>query len=298
MSAANLGSRAVRSGIGNGGIRKLTENLLGKITKPGGGLAKFLGIGLLRFGGFLVSEIISFLVVGITISFTSLWGFIVNELSFIWSFNWNKPDEELQKETKSELKSLAGQVGFLLGDALGYAVCGVLPGAKLHTFNEGLALHVFKELGDYALYDIAGNIAAVIQQGFITAGHIAFTYIYTNVRSLLRPSNEEFKKELIKKGITNEEQLKKAVESRNKPWTFAKAYEEKVGQIHNETVRDMVKQGVEGFTQSCIQAGYVIAGSFDSYLAQAKEANNGVLGLEEGVEIILGKKQTNHVSGH
>ena len=291
MQLDKLQSRIARLEIGNGGVRKMTNTAIAKFIGTGGGLKKFLGVGLLRFSGFLVGEVFNFLLAGITINFTSLWGLIVREVGFLWTFDWNKPDEKIWEEIKSEKKAVAGIAAYGVGNALGYAVCGVLPSATIYRFNDALALHIFETLGETALFDVAANVAITIQMASQVAAHAAFAYAFVNVRSLLKPENNELLTKLTSRGKMSKEEIKKALEERDKPWTFAKKFNEKVETIENKTVQELVKQGVQGFTQSCIQSGYVVAGGLDSFLASAKKANNGILGAEETVEILLKKKK-------
>lgn len=294
MELVEFGSRAVRTAVTPNGIREFTVSALGKKAEPGAGnIFSFLWNGALRFGGFLVNDVINILFGGISFSFTALWGLFVNAVGFIWNFDWNESDESLNKKIESGLESLAGQLGFTLGGILGHVFCGVLPTAVIFQFNEALALEIYERLGEQALGEVAGNLSVLIQQGAQLAGQALLTYAYTNIRSFIRGgSDEKFKKGLIAKGIIKKEDIDKALEQRNKPWSFAKEFNKLIDKIPNKTLKEMVQQGIQGAVQACIEDGYVIAGGLDHHLAAAHTANKHILGPEQTVSVQLHRNQS------
>lgn len=284
---SSLGSRAARAASVAGGVRRFAVGALS--SRVTGDVVSKLWNGFTRFGGFLVGRIISNLSQGLVFSFTALWGFVVSARQFLWNFNWNASDEELDASIKSAFNALGSSLGGTLGNALGWLACGALPGAVVMTFNEPLALHILKEVGEEALDEIAGNLSNLIRQTANSAVRAGFTYIYKNVRSLYRESSDTFRTRLYASGITNKETLDKAVADRNKPWSFASATEEAIESIPNEFLRNLVEEMAEEFSDSCIEAGYVVAGGIDSYLASARQAYGGILGVDRTVEILLNR---------
>lgn len=289
MVLDKLKSRVTRAPIG---IRQFTTKTALSLATPGSSKLKLFGLGLYGLGGFIVAETIQALLAGILLNFTSLWTGVVRSVNFLWNFNWNESDEDLNKLVESHLKSLAFHAGTALGQFIGYAVCGVLPTAQMYTFNESLALYVFKRFGEQAVNNLALELAVLIRLSFIIAVQASAAMIYVNIRHLMRPSNEEFRKQLIAKGITNQSQIDKAIEQRNKPWSFAKSFNESVSKIPNHFVQELVKGTALGVSMGCIHAGYIIAGALDSYIADNRIRADEELGLEETVEILLGKRTT------
>lgn len=294
MDLATLGSRVVRAAVTPGGIREFTVSALGKQAEEGTNLISFLWNGALRFGGFLISDVLHIVFGVLSFSWSLLWGLIVPTVGFLWNFNLGAPDEEEYKQIETGIESTLGQLGFVLGDLLGHVVCGVLPGTVIFTFNEGLALHIFETLGEQALSDVAGNVAGLIQQAGQAAGQALFTYAFTNIRSFFRGgSDEDFKNQLLERGVWKKEDIEKALKTRNKPWSFAKLFESTVNKIPNKILREMIKQGVQGLIQACVQDGYVIAGGVDSYIAMHKTANKGIFGSEETVVVQTSRATSN-----
>lgn len=285
---SSLNSRAARTASVAGGVRRFAVGALS--SQVTGNQISKLWNGFTRFGGFLVGRIISNLSQGLAFSFTALWGFIISTTQFIWNFNWNATDEELDASIKSAFNALGSSLGGALGNALGWLACGALPGAVVMTFNEPLALHVLKEVGEEALDEIAGNLSNLIRQTANSVVRAGFTYIYKNVRSLYRESSMEFRNKLFDSGVTNQETLNKAVADREKPWSFAKATEDAIESIPNEFLKNFTEELFEEFGDACIEAGYVVAGGIDSYLASARQAYGGILGVDRTVEILLNRE--------
>ena len=285
-----LASRSVRGAI----LRSagLTVRTIWKVVKSPvtwGGLARIWG-SFRRFGGFLIKRVGLINLAGAALTFTALWGDIVSLVQFIWNFNWNAKDEELDAAVKASAVALAGRFGGLVGQSLGYLVCGAVPNSLIFAFNEPLALYVLEELTDEAIDELAATISALINQTGAFVTRAAFTWIYKNIRSLVRESTPKFKQRLISAGVKNEEELQKAVTEREKPWSFALATEEFLEKtIPNDILRNGVEELLEEFAESCIEAGYVIAGRMDSFLAEARVASGGVLGPDRTVEILFNR---------
>jgi hypothetical protein len=287
MSLSSLRSRLVRAPIG---IRQFTtKTALGEIQ--GASPSKLLGLGLYGFGGFLIAQVIETLLQTLIFSFTNLWRDVVFSINYIWNFDWNQSDDTLYKQIDAQVKNLAYNAGTTFGNFIGYAVCGVLPAAKVYTFNESLALYIFRRLGTQALNNLSANLAFLIIHTFQVALTTAFSLAYVNIRHLVRPSDADFKNQLIAEGITNQDQINKAIEQRNKPWSFAKQFDQQVSKIPDDFgLRNFIKGTIQGATMGCVHAGYVIAGALDSYLADARLAYDRELGLDEQVDILFGKK--------
>ena len=155
----------------------------------GGGLLGTLWAGFSRFGGFLISGVISALNV-VAFSLSAMWGFCTSLFQFVWNFNWNATDAELDATIQASFNALGGTLGGTLGNALGYLACGAVPGALVAVFNEPLGLHILKEVSEAAVDDIASNLANLITQSSQLLVKSAVVFLYKNTRVLFRDSGD------------------------------------------------------------------------------------------------------------
>ncbi|MBD2001920.1 MULTISPECIES: hypothetical protein [Cyanophyceae] len=279
-------ARAVATGSSNG-VRRFAVSGMRDSEPDSGGLVQKLWNGFLRFGGSLLTKVWESLSVALSFSFTLLWSVIVSVSQYIWNFNWNVTEAQNNQQIQSLFTSLAGSAGTTLGNAVGWLACGAIPGMVIASFNEPLGLYVLKNVGEEAAEEIAANLANLIRQTAIQGSQVLLSWMYTQVRKFWRKEDSVFRQELMKTGKLKKEDIDKAIADRNKPWSFASASEEAIEAIPNETLRTFVENFFEEAADACIEAGYVVAGAVDSYMASAKVANQGLLGPERTVEILL-----------
>lgn len=288
LNLANFASRNVRKAIGNNGIRRFATNALEQKANDQTNIITKAWNGLSHFGGFLLSKV-GWQPPWVKFTLSTLWGWFTGGVQFVWNFNWNASDKELDQSVTSAFNALGGTLGGTIGSALGYLACGAVPGAVIFAFNEPMGAYVLKELGEEALDEMAGNVANLIRQtGNLLMRSVAVS-IYKNVRSLLRKPDSKVRQQLMSQGKLSPEQINKAIAARNKPWSFAIAFDDFVERIPNAFLRNFVEELVEEFADSCVEAGYVVANAMDSYLATQKLANDGFFGKEKTVEIILNR---------
>ncbi|TAG73301.1 MAG: hypothetical protein EAZ23_10865 [Oscillatoriales cyanobacterium] len=79
---------------------------------------------------------------------TKLWSWIVGGVQFIANFNWNISDESIDKQIEGLWDAFGGLLGSAVGRAIGWIGCGLVPAAAIMTFNEALATHLLKEVGE------------------------------------------------------------------------------------------------------------------------------------------------------
>ena len=277
INIANLASRVARTNISPSGIRRFAVNASMTQNPTGGGLPGKLWAGFSRFGGFLISGVIAALNV-VAFSLRAMWGFCVSLFQFVWNFNWNATDTELDDTIKASFNALGGTVGGTLGNALGYLACGAVPGALVAVFNEPLGLHILQEVSETAVDEIASNLANLITQSSQLLIKSAVVFLYKNTRVMFRDSGDMLRAKLVAEGKVNAADIEKAVATRNKPWSFSSAFQEKVESIPVPFIKNFVEEFVEEFSDSCIEAGYVVAGASDSFLAANQTATNAYNG--------------------
>lgn len=284
VKAVNLASRLIRKVTTNGKVRKYAPKAQSiNKDKKGNIISKIFGMAD-RFAGSILSGLWKALSVSISWSFSALWSGIVAATQFIYNFNWNTTDKELDETASKAFDPVFGQLGATLGNATGYLMCGALPGLAIMAFNEPMGLYILEEVGEEALEELVGNLAVLVRQTFNASVTAGFAYMYKNIRYLWRASDDDFKAKMKKQGM-KVENINKAIEERNKPWSIAKVVEDAVEAIPNKHLRAFAEEFLEEFGESCIEAGYVVAGSLDSYFAQQKLANASLFGVEKTVEV-------------
>jgi len=294
IQLGQLASRVTRKAIaGNSGIRRIAVS--GFASRSEGSLLGTVYNAIEKFGQSLMRLTIGFLGNVFQISFTNLWNLTVAGSFFISNFNWNATDAQLDELIRQAEIALAGARGALKGGTLGWLICGVAPTAAIAVFNEPLALYVLKNVGEEAAEEIAGYAANFIRLTLQKTVKSAFIEIFKNYRNILRPAALGIAQLLVNAGVLSQEVVDKANKNRNEPWTFAGALEETIDEIKDPIAQAEAEEFWEELGEACIEAGYVVAGSLDSYFAQQKLANENILGNEKTIEILL-NRETDDVS--
>jgi hypothetical protein len=272
----DLASRKIRESSTGGALIR-TWVASPTVTSSNKGLLENLWDGASRFIGFLVSGAVQLL----SFSWTKLWGWIVGGVTFIANFNWNITDEDINQQIEGLWNSFAGILGSAAGRAIGWIGCGLVPAAAIMTFNESLATHLLKEVGEQAIDELLDAAAEVVQAGFRMGVQTSFLWLYKNVRRALKDPNNPFGMAL--RGIVGGKTVDEW--GKGESWTIASSIENKIESIPSTFWRNFAEEGSEEGTEACIEAGYAIAGGIDAFLAEQAIANNNILGTERIVEI-------------
>lgn len=285
----SLKSRAIRQTIvGNavGAMRELkldptynqtgSDNIITSIYK-----------GIERFGQSLMQSTLGALQGLFNFSITSLVNWCVRSYFFVMNFNWNSTDAQLDQQIKQGEIALAAQRGGLAGKSLGFAICGLIPTATIAVFNEPMALYILQELGEEAAQEIAQSLATLINLQIQQWTRMAFINLFKNYRSILRPAALGFAQTLVNAGILSQDSLNKANQKKNEPWTFAGALDDTVESIKDPIEQAYAEEFWEEFQDSCIEAGYIVAGQADAFIAQQRMANMNLKTMLKGTEKII-----------
>lgn len=285
LTLARLGSRVVRSSVGSGGVRRFAASAIGAVeSEEEGGLWS----GLKQFGGFLLSGV-KWVASWVGFGLTTLLDWIVTTVQFVWNFNWNASDKELDQTVQSAFNALGGSLGGTIRNSLGYLACGAVPGAVIFYFNEPMDAHVLKNVGEEALDELCGNVANLVQQVGNLLIRAVIVSTYKNLRSALRKPDSVVRRELVNQGKLSAEQVDQAISARNKPFSFAIAFDNFIEGIPNEFLRNFTEELFEEFSESCIEAGYVVANSAESFMASQRMSNDGFFGADRTIEITLNR---------
>jgi len=291
-----LKSRKVRQAIvGEKGLRQLALNASSDKKDGEGNFLESVYNSVERFGQSLMEGTIKLLGNALSFSWTKFWSYCVSNFNFVWNFNWNATDKELDEQIKQGEIALAAARGGLRGKALGYLVCGLVPTATIAVFNEPMALYVLKELGEEAAEEIAQSLANLLTLQVRQWTRQTFISLFKNHRQFLRGWFLGYAGILANLNIGfSKEAVEKANKNRNEPWSFASAHEDTLDEIKDPIAKADAEEFYEEFGEACIEAGYIVAGGVDAYLAQQKIANDNLLGEEKIVEITFNRSADNN----
>ncbi|MEH1802148.1 MAG: hypothetical protein V7L13_23900 [Nostoc sp.] len=259
---ARLTSRVVRSNVGTRIIRGMEQNVT---TQGNNGVVNFVGWVFntaWSLTGFIVGKLSGYF----KFKWTTFWSWFVATKQFIWNFNWNSSDSQLNDSIKAQWTALAGQIGGTLGNAFGYIACGILPGMAIAVFNEPLGAVVLEKVTEEFLEEFLENLGALFNSALRLGTQILITETFKNVRKLIK-SNSKLVGKLFGK---NAEKAVQAWGSANsKPWSFASANEEFLDNTFGSegAWREAAEEFQEEFDEACTEAGYVVANAVDTFLS-------------------------------
>ncbi|QKQ76453.1 hypothetical protein [Nostoc sp. TCL240-02] len=281
---ARLTSRVVRGEVGTRIIRGMEQGIT-RNGSTGNGVLDFIGYvfnAAWSLTGFLFGKVTQYF----KFSWSSFWGWFVATKQFIWNFNWNATDEQLDASIKSQWTALMAQLGGALGNAFGYAVCGILPAAAIMVFNEPLGAVVLEKVSEEALEEILQNMSALFNSALRLGTQIFLTETYKNARKFIKSQSKLVKKLL---GANTEKVVRAWGSAGSQPWSFAIANEQLLDNVFGAegALREFTEEFQEEADEACVEAGYVVANAVDTFLSTAmlEREKTPVLGHERYVEI-------------
>ena len=173
---------------------------------------------------------------------------------YIYNFNWNQTDEQIEQEYKSKLTTIAGMAGDTVGTAIGGATCGWLLGTTIGRFNPILAAKI--KLAMPEIYEEIEQQFSLFLQGTARIGAgIMFKNLYKNARTWIKKNAHRIP------GLSDK--MEKVIEAWGEPgsksWSFASYVEEKIESIQNPITRAFVENAVESFFDSCSESVFTIS---------------------------------------
>lgn len=271
---------------GSGIVKKIVVGLV-----IGGLVAAVAGAGIAFFIGgaaFLLS--LPLLVqLGVIVSLVAILSLVIIAVQTIWNFDWAQSDAEIEEKIKASFDQYYGRVGEFAGKLTGYLVCGALPGVLSFCFNKSVAAAIFANLTEEAKDELLGDLAAIARSVLATLVNALMLKGFKSARKWIkRPGTPLHNYIKEKMGAKNFE--KWGNEKFDKPFTIAGKVEERIEKIKDPKLRSFTEEFLEGLSEGCIEAGYIVANTIDSHMA-AQTLINQRMGLspdEEVVRIRLG----------
>lgn len=247
----------------NIGERIIDIGLAGETeTDGGGGIISTLWNLAKGITGFLFKQALQ--LAGFVLNFQGLWGLIVNTTQFVLNFDFGVSDAALDAQVRGIWAAYAAQLGGALGQGLGWVLCGLAPGAVVFKFNAAAGALILKEAGEEALDELAATVNLLCQTAVRNLARTSFNRQFKAIRRWLkRPGNPVY--ELLPQSLKDAWQ-------NGGSWTIANQIEEAIETIDNVTIQNFVEELWEETGDSCIEAGYVVAGALDQYILERRLA--------------------------
>lgn len=231
------------------------------------------------------------------INWTAIFGWFVGGIQFLFMFNWQTSDEELERAIAAAEVSWYGQLGETLGTAAGWFLCGVIPSLLIGTVNEAMMLHVLQDVSEEAFDEITGELNSLLQLGARQQMNKAASHLFMGLRALIkRAANGDADTllggaiDLVFNAFPNVREAAKTWGNKgNKPWTIAGAIQDSIESLPDGILKEFVEEFVDALGESCVEAGYVVAGGMDNFLMEQKIAKRQQLGQERVVEVLLNR---------
>ncbi|NEU76951.1 hypothetical protein PI95_031760 [Hassallia byssoidea VB512170] len=261
-----------------------------------GSLAAFTGGAILAVGGYALAGLASLGTVGaltatmigggfLAISVTQIVSLIFGTTNFIINFNINKSDTELDAELVAKIESFYGLLGEAVGSAMGYLVCGALPGAVAFAFNPAVGAAIMRDLDDDIRSEILGSVNQISRSAFQTLINAALVEKFKSTRRTLKKNPDSGFSKIVR-SIMGEENWKNWGKSNQESFTiYNNVIEKRIEAIPDKGKREFLENALEGFGDSCMEAGYIVANTLDSQLAAQALMRQAILGNPTDVRI-------------
>lgn len=277
LNPSSLYSRVVRSRIG---ARAFNSNPM-KSLRQGGKLVKQYAIGG-SFKGYLIGFIMS-QIPNLTWSLSGLWSLFTSSAIELYYFNWNQPDDAIDRQAKARWMMYGSLLGGTAGNAIGFFACGVVPASSLMVFNEDLGVYVLREVGEEAFEELTFNLSYALRLSVRNLARQSFSWLYKGARRWLRdPENKTLN--VLFPGRAEEIKAKWG-ESGSQVWSFAQEVDEQIERIPSTFWQNFTEELIEESIDACIEAGYVVSNSVESFYARQRLSERFTQSPERVIEV-------------
>lgn len=219
-----------------------------------------------------------------SISVTQIFQGLISTGSLLLNFDWQVTDKQIDNQVDAINKSIV-QRGFgAVGRTLGTTVCGLGGAALITKFNPALGYHVMSNVAPEVAEELLQEWSQALSQvgaQYATARALEF---FKGARKFLKDPDNPIGQALRK--IVGSETIDKWGNPGNDEWTFKKGIGNLVKRfIKDEDLREALQEGWEEFSDACIDAGFMIAGSIDDWIGMQSYQREGLFGRDRTIEV-------------
>lgn len=229
---------------------------------------------------------------------TFIWGGIVAEVNAVLNFDFNITDEAIDKSIQAFQDRWYEQLGETVGGLVGWSIGGLLPSLVLFKFNPVLALSVLEEVGEEMYDELLGEVSALARMTAQAWLREQGLRLFMGARALIKRAANGEADTLAGDGIIAlfnafpglRQKAQEWGEKGAKPWIIARKIEDKIESIKNSHLKAFVEGFWDNLGDSVVEAGFVVAGGIDSFLAEQQIAKNLARGKERVIEVAYNRK--------
>jgi hypothetical protein len=267
--------------------------------------------GLARLAGWAVSKIWDWIKSAVSWTWSTAVQWVQQTFNFLWYFDWNATDEQLDQSIKQQYDALLTQAGGALGQAMGWLVGGLAPGAIIFMFNEPLGVYVLNHVGEEALEEILPLFGNLIKSTLRVWTRHAITSTYKFFRQKVIGAYEfkgytdqqidDAAKKAIADGKYNQQEatdwanstkrIRDAAEKggQRQPWSFHSKFEQWRKDNIPEFLQNAAEEFVDEFSEAFWEGMLCVGSAIDSYVALQKQTKPAILGTQQGVHITFNR---------
>lgn len=237
------------------------------------------GVGAFLSAGLLVQ-------VGILLTISALFTFVITTAQIIWNFNWLVSDKEIENEIKAAQLGLYGMAGELVGQSLGYVVAGALPGAFTFIFNKKMSAAIFERLNEEAQEELGSQLAMLARATFRSFAVSVLKRQFKSARRYLKKNPNHPLSKILREKM-GEKKFKEWGDVSGQNFSIASEVDERVEKIKDPRLQQFTENFLEGFSESLQSAGYIVANVADEVLAGQAMMSRRQAGLDADENVVV-----------
>ncbi|NEO51893.1 MAG: hypothetical protein F6K54_01580 [Okeania sp. SIO3B5] len=224
-----------------------------------------------------------------SISVTQVFQMILSAGNLLLNFNWQVTDKQIESQIDAINKSIVERGFGAIGRTLGSTICGLGGAAVITKFNPALGYHVMSNVAPEVAEELLQEWSQALSQVGAQYSVARALEFYKGARKFLKDPNNPIGKVL--RSLVGDETISKWGNPGNDEWSFKKGIGNVVKRvIKDEDMREALEEGWEEFSDACIEAGFIIAGSIDDWIGMQSYQREGLLGRERTIEVTPNKE--------
>lgn len=238
---------------------------------------------------------------GLPYALPVLWGYGVQAFYFVYNFDWNITDAAIDRGSTAGISNIAGSLGSLVGNTAGWLACGLAPATAIAAIDPVRGLLAKKEVTEEMIDELSDELWVLVNQATRQIARAAFLQSYKHIRRWVKDVNSPqykifttaFGKDAIDKWgkgtpFTIAGQVNKAIEDLGENPVIVRL----LGEQGAMALEEFAEETVEGFLDSCVEAGFVVTSAYSQALLQQERQKVAILGEVRTVEIEINRKSS------